>query len=108
MKLNEIKPLGNRVLIKPHNNGDTTTKSGIILTDSATKGEAVWADVVAVGDGRFMENGVKLQLPISVGDSVLYRKNMGGVSVKIDDSDYLILEEHELLMVMVNQSNIKT
>jgi chaperonin GroES len=104
MNINDVKPLGDKVLVKPQSKGDTTTKSGIILTDSATRGEAVWAEVVAVGEGIFTQNGARLPLSVSVGDSVMYRKDMAGTPIKIEDEEYLLFSEHELLMVTKKQN----
>jgi chaperonin GroES len=104
MNINDVKPLGDKVLIRPQSKGDTTTKSGIILTDSATRGEAVWAEVVTVGEGIFTQNGVRLPLSVSVGDLVMYRKDMAGTPIKIDDVEYLLFSEHELLMVTTKQN----
>jgi chaperonin GroES len=104
MNINDVKPLGDKVLVKPQSKGDTTTKSGIILTDSATRGEAVWAEVVAVGEGIFTQNGARLPLSVSVGDLVMYRKDMAGTPIKIEDEEYLLFSEHELLMVTKKQN----
>jgi chaperonin GroES len=104
MNISDVRPLGDKVLVKPQSKGDTTTKSGIILTDSATRGEAVWAEVVAVGEGIFTQNGARLPLSVSVGDSVMYRKDMTGTPIKIDEAEYLLFSEHELLMVTTKQN----
>lgn len=104
MNVQDVSPLGDKVLVKSQSKGDITTKSGIILTDSSTRGEAVWAEVVAIGEGIFTQNGARLPLSVSIGDMVMYKKDMGGTSIKIDDVDYLLFSEHELLMVTKKQN----
>lgn len=99
MSNNLVKPLGDRILVKPESKGDTKTQSGIILTDSATRGETVWGEVVSVGSGIFTQSGERLPISVSVGDLVMYKKDMSGHSIKLEGEDYLLFNEHELLMV---------
>ena len=100
MQNNLAKPLGDRVLVKPEQVGDKTTKSGIIITDSASRGETVFGEVVAIGPGIFTQNGERIPISVEVGDKVMYKKDMGGTPIKLDEVNYLLFNEHELLMVM--------
>lgn len=100
MQENLVKPLGDRILIKPEQSGDKKTKSGIIITDSASRGETIFGEVVAVGPGIFTQNGERIPISIEVGDKVMYKKDMGGTQIRLDEVDYLLFHEHELLMVM--------
>ena len=100
MQNNLAKPLGDRVLVKPEQVGDKTTKSGIIITDSASRGETVFGEVVAIGPGIFTQNGERIPISVEVGDKVMYRKDMVGTPIKLDEVNYLLFNEHELLMVM--------
>jgi len=100
MQNNLAKPLGDRVLVKPEQVGDKTTKSGIIITDSASRGETVFGEVVAIGPGIFTHNGERIPISVEVGDKVMYKKDMGGTPIKLDEVNYLLFNEHELLMVM--------
>ena len=77
MQNNLAKPLGDRVLVKPEQVGDKTTKSGIIITDSASRGETVFGEVVAIGPGIFTHNGERIPISVEVGDKVMYKKDMG-------------------------------
>jgi chaperonin GroES len=99
MSNNLVKPLGDRVLVKLTEKGDTKTQSGIILTDSVTRGETVWSEVVSIGSGIFTQTGERLPISVSVGDLVMYKKDMSGTPIKLDGEDYLLFNEHELLMV---------
>lgn len=88
-----IKPLGDRVVIKPLAQ-EEKTKSGIVLPDTA-KEKPQQGKVVAVGSGRFLENGQKVALEVQVGDKVIYSK-YAGTEIKIDEEDVLILNERDI------------
>lgn len=91
-----IKPLGDRVVVKP-SSGEEKTKGGIVLPDTA-KERPQEGEVVAVGTGRILDNGQKLPLEVKVGDKVIYAK-YGGTEIKIDGEEYLILRESDILAV---------
>ena len=105
MKVNmegKFKPLGDRVLIT-YNDGETKTESGLILTDSAQRGQKMWGEVVSVGPGIFTQNGTRLPMSVKVGDSVMYSKDMAGDVIKLGEEKYLLLQEHHLLGVLKNE-----
>ncbi|HEY4003470.1 MAG TPA: co-chaperone GroES [Candidatus Xenobia bacterium] len=91
-----LQPLGDRVVVKPLAQ-EETTRGGIILPDTAkekpTKGE-----VIAVGPGRVTDEGKKIPMHVKAGDKVLYGK-YSGTEVKIDGVEYTILQERELFGV---------
>ena len=91
----KLKPLGDRVVIKPTAR-EEMTKSGIVLPDTA-KEKPQKGEVIAVGDGRFDEDGEKrIPLDVSQGDTVLYSK-YGGTEIKVDGEDLLVLRESDVL-----------
>ena len=92
------KPLGDRVLVKAVK-GEEKTKSGIIMTETSMRGQSVWGDVIAVGDGIFTQNGERIPMSVGVGDSVMYKKDMGGDPIKLNGEEYLLFREHDLLMI---------
>src|SRR5690625_8005006 len=92
-----LKPLGNRVVIDLTQK-EETTKSGIILTESA-KEKPQEATVVAVGSGRVLDNGNKVELEVKEGDRVVYSK-FAGTEIKHEDKDYLIVSETDILAVI--------
>lgn len=92
-----LKPIGNRVVVDL-NQKEETTQSGIILTDSA-KEKPQQGVVVSVGSGRILENGQKVDLEVKEGDRVVYAK-FAGTEVEIDDKEYLVLSESEILAVI--------
>ena len=91
-----IKPLGDRVVIKKLEAGETT-KSGIDLTGSA-KERPQEAEVVAVGPGA-MVDGNRVAMEVKIGDKVLYSK-YAGTEVKVDGEEYTILKQEDILAVV--------
>jgi len=91
-----LKPLGNRVLVKPLEEDDTTT-GGIVLPDSAKK-KPQEAEVVAVGDGERLEGGETLAIPLKVGDVIIYPE-YGGTEVRIGEEDHLIIDVDSVLAI---------
>jgi len=92
-----IRPLGERVVIKPLPL-EEVTKGGIVLPDTA-KEKPQKGEVVAVGPGRLLDNGQRVAIDLKVGDQVLYSKYAGN-EVKIDGEEYLILRENDVLGVL--------
>ena len=92
----KIKPLGDKILVKPSTSGETTA-GGIVLPDSA-KERPQEGTVVAVGPGRTLENGDKVKISVEEGDLVIYSK-YGGTEIKSDGVEYLILDESSLLAI---------
>jgi chaperonin GroES len=88
-----IKPLGDRVIVKPKE-AEETTKGGIILPDTA-KEKPVEGTIVAVGEGKTSEDGKLVKLTVKVGDVILYGK-YSGTEVKIDGDEYLIMRESDV------------
>ena len=89
-----FKPLNERIVVKPIER-DSTTKSGIVLPDTA-KEKPQEGEVFAVGPGRMTEDGKRIPMELKVGDKVLYSK-YGGTEYKDGEDEYLILRESEVL-----------
>ena len=92
----KIRPLQDRIVVK-RLEGETKTKGGIIIPDSA-KEKPIEAKVVAVGNGKSLKDGKVRPVDVKVGDTVLFGK-YSGTEVKIDGEDHLILREDDLLAV---------
>lgn len=91
----KLKPLGDRLIVKPIEEEETTA-SGIVLPDTA-KEKPQKGKVVAVGDGKWDEDGEKrIPLDVSEGDEVLYSK-YGGTEVTVEDEEMLVLRESDVL-----------
>lgn len=89
----KIKPLGDRAVLKPLQ-AEEVTKSGIVLPDTVDKEKPEQAEVVAVGPGEKIT-----KLNIKAGDMVLCAK-YGGTEVKIDDVEYKVVSEEDILAVL--------
>lgn len=91
-----IKPLGDRVVIKVLPN-EETTKSGIVLPGTA-KEKPQQGEILAVGSGEIVD-GKKVELEVKVGDRVIYSK-YAGTEVKFDGQEYLILRQSDILAIL--------
>ncbi len=94
-----LRPLGDRVVIKPLAR-DEVTKSGLVLPDTA-KEKPQQGEVLAVGPGRVLDSGERVTLDLSEGDRVLFAK-YAGTEFKHEDDELLILSEKDVLAVMVS------
>lgn len=94
----QIKPLSDHVLIEPLKQ-EEKTKSGILLPESADKERPEQGKVVAVGPGKKSEDGTLVPMEVKVGDMVLFTK-YGPNEVKIDEKEYLIAKEDDILAVL--------
>jgi chaperonin GroES len=93
----KLRPLGNNILVK-RSESETTTKSGIVLPDSA-KEKPKRGTIQAAGDGKLNDAGEKVALQVSVGDEVLFT-SYAGTEVKIDGEELLIMSEDDVLAVI--------
>jgi chaperonin GroES len=93
----KVKPLNDRVLVK-RMKPEEKVKSGIIIPDSARE-KPLEGKVVAVGAGRLDDNGKRIGLEVKAGDHVLIGKYTG-TEVKIDDIEYVIVREEEILGIV--------
>lgn len=93
----KIKPLGDHVLVKPMEE-EEVKKGGIIIPDTA-KEKPSKGEVIAVGPGKVMEDGKRKAIEVKVGDKVLYQK-YGGTEIKIEDEEYIIMSEDDILAVI--------
>jgi chaperonin GroES len=96
----KLKPLGDRLIVRAIEEEEKTA-SGLVLPDTA-KEKPQKGEVLAVGDGRFDEDGEKrIPLDVSKGDTVLYSK-YGGTEIKVDGEDLLVLRESDVLAKIEN------
>ena len=94
-----LKPLGDRVIVKAREK-EEMTKSGIALPDTASE-KPQEGSVLAVGPGRVLDNGKRIEMDVKTGDKVLFAK-YAGTEVKLDGEDYLVIRESDLLAVITN------
>ena len=92
-----LKPLGDRVIIQVAKEEEKTI-GGIVLASSAQEKPQI-GEVVAVGEGRTLENGEKAVLPVKVGDQVMFEKYAGS-EVKFEGQEYLIVNGKDIMAVV--------
>jgi chaperonin GroES len=93
----KLVPLGDRVVVRPKQK-EEVTKSGIVLPGTAQE-KPQEGEVIAVGPGRVLDNGTRLNVELKVGQTVLYSK-YAGTEFKVEDEELLILREPDVLAVL--------
>jgi chaperonin GroES len=95
----KLKPLGDRIVVKPKEESEATTASGLVIPDTA-KEKPQLGEVLAVGPGAWNEEGdERIPVDVSVGDIVFYSK-YGGTEVKYEGEEYLILSSRDVMAVL--------
>ena len=100
-----IRPLHDRVIIKRLDE-EEQIRGGIIIPDTARE-KPQQGEVIAAGEGKFREDGTRQPLDVKAGDRVLFGKYSGS-EVKIDDEEYLIMREDEILGVFSTTAKAKS
>lgn len=95
----KIRPLHDRVVVR-RKEEETTTASGIVLPGSAQE-KPNQGEVIAVGNGRVLENGEVRPVDVKVGDTVVFGKYAGSDTIKIDGEELVILNESDIKAVLV-------
>jgi chaperonin GroES len=93
----KLRPLYDRIVVR-RKEAKETMRGGIIIPDTA-KEKPQEAEVIAVGEGKFDDNGKRMKLDVQKGDTVLIGK-YSGTDIKIDDVEYTILREDEVLAIV--------
>jgi chaperonin GroES len=92
-----IRPLHDRVVIKRMEE-ETTSPGGIVIPDTATE-KPVRGEVIAVGNGKILENGETRPLDLKAGDKVLFGK-YSGTEVKVEGEELLVMREDDIMAVI--------
>ena len=93
-----IRPLHDRVIVRRMEE-ERTSPGGIVIPDSAAE-KPIQGEVVAVGNGKVLENGGTRKPDVAVGDRILFGKYSGS-EVKIDGNDYLMMKEEDIMAILV-------
>jgi chaperonin GroES len=93
----KVRPLHDRVLVQRIEE-EETTKGGIIIPDTA-KEKPQQGKIIAVGKGKMLDNGSRVDPDVKEGDKVLFGK-YAGTEIKVDGEDYLIMREDDILGVL--------
>jgi chaperonin GroES len=92
-----LKPLGDRVIVKPAE-AEEQTASGLVIPDTAQE-KPQRGEVVAVGEGKRDDDGERIPVDVAVGDVIIFGK-YGGQEIKIDGVEYKILEERDVIAIV--------
>jgi len=95
----KLQPLGDRVLVKPHEEDEEKSPGGIIIPETAKKEKPSQGEVVAVGPGKRGDDNEIIPVSVKVGD-VIYFSKYGYDEITIDDEDYFIVTESNILGVV--------
>ncbi len=93
----QLKPLADRLVVKVVS-GEERTKSGLYLPDTAQE-KPQEGEVIAVGNGRVLDNGQKMPLEVKVGDRIIFSK-YSGTEIKLDGEKFVIFSERDVLAVI--------
>lgn len=93
-----IRPLHDRLIVK-RNEQETKSAGGIVLTGSAAE-KSTRGEVIAVGNGRILENGDVRALEVKVGDTVIFSEGYGVKTEKLDGEEVLIMSESDILAIV--------
>lgn len=94
----KLQPLGDRVVVKPKDDEEARTASGLVIPDTA-KEKPQLGEVLAVGPGEIGDNGERIPVDVKVGDVVVYSK-YGGTEIKLEGDEYLVLSSRDLLAIV--------
>jgi chaperonin GroES len=97
-----LRPLGDRVVVKPLDR-EEVTKSGIVLPDTA-KEKPQQGEVLAVGPGRILDSGERVTPDVKTGERVLFAK-YSGTEFKLEQDELLILRESDILAIVTGNGN---
>jgi chaperonin GroES len=93
-----VRPLGDRVIVKPLSKEEVTA-SGIIIPDTVDKERPEQGEVLAVGPGRRMENGERATMDLKVGDKIVFKKYSPD-EIEIDKEELLVISESDVMAVL--------
>jgi len=93
----KVRPLHDRVIVKRVEE-EQKTKGGIIIPDTA-KEKPIEGKIVAIGNGKVLENGTKIPLEVKEGQKVLFGK-YAGTEINIDDQEHLIMKEDDIIAII--------
>ena len=94
-----LEPLHDHLIVKPSDDTEETSKAGIILPDTVDKERPEKGEVIAAGPGKLLDNGQRAPMSVKVGDHVVFKKYSPD-EVKIDDVEYLVIAESDVLAVI--------
>lgn len=96
--MTKVRPLNDNVVIKPMTENEIT-KSGIVLPATVDKERPERGEIIAIGEGKLLDNGQRATMSVKVGDKVMFKKYSPD-EIKIDDQEYLIVSQNDILAII--------
>ncbi|PKK90603.1 MAG: co-chaperone GroES [Candidatus Wallbacteria bacterium HGW-Wallbacteria-1] len=96
--MTKLNPLADRVVVKATVE-ENKTKGGIILPDTVSKEKPQEGSVIAVGPGKLLDDGSRSTMEVKINDKIIFSK-YAGTEIKIDDVEYLIIAERDILAII--------
>jgi chaperonin GroES len=93
-----IKPINDHVIVEPITE-DEVTKAGIVIPDTVDKEKPEKGEVIAVGEGKLLDNGQRAPMSIKVGDIIMFKKYSPD-EIKIEDKEYLVISEGDIMVIL--------
>ena len=95
-----LKPVNDKIVVKPNENKEERTAGGIILPDTVQDGALVEGEVVAIGEGMYSASGTLIPVVVDVGDTILYNKNAMKAEHTIDGETYILMSVNEVMSIV--------
>ena len=95
-----LKPVNDKIVVKPIENKEEKTVGGIILPDTVQDGALVEGKVVAIGEGMYSASGTLIPVVVDVGDTILYNKNAMKAEHTIDGETYILMSVNEIMSIV--------
>ena len=95
-----LKPVNDKIVVKPIENKEEKTSGGIILPDTVQDGTLLEGKVVAIGEGMYSANGTLIPVVVNEGDTILYGKHAAKQDYNIDGEDYILMSINEVMSIV--------
>jgi chaperonin GroES len=95
-----LKPVNDKIVVKPNETKEERTAGGIILPDTVQDGTLVEGKVVAIGEGMYSASGTLIPVVVDVGDTILYNKNAMKAEHTIDGETYILMSVNEIMSIV--------
>ena len=93
-----VKPLGDRVVVKPLEKDEKISASGIIIPDTVDKEKPIEGQVMVVGPGRYTDDGKRIPMEVKAGDRIFFKKPWDE-PIKVDGTEYYVLSESDITLI---------
>ena len=96
--MTKVRPLNDNVVVKPMTENEVT-KSGIVLPSTVDKERPERGEIIAIGEGKLLDNGQRAPMSVKIGDKVMFKKYSPD-EIKIDEQEYLVVSQNDILAII--------